>query len=215
MFDVSRRLALKCRPSYFSVSFLDMDGLINQYTILCFVGQKYPIKTSHGHYQKRFTPGYIWISKRAWCVRYETLYPQATGQWRIRRFNCILAAEGPKFFVQNWTKKLFFANKDPKTNFDAWMILRKHVLSFKCNDFFKMANLKAISSSATLTLRSHMYISMLHFFKFYPCGNDLFGYTQNRTILPAQKWTILSQPTATDCFILQPRTLHRSDTPGT
>ena len=24
-----------------------------------------------------------------------TLYPQATGQWRIRRFNCILAAEGP------------------------------------------------------------------------------------------------------------------------
>ena len=31
------------------------------------------------------------------------------------------------------------------------MILQKHVLSFKCNDFFKMANLKAISSSATLT----------------------------------------------------------------
>ena len=43
-----------------------------------------------------------------------------------------------------------FANKDPKTNFDDWMILQKHVLSFKCNDFFKMANLKAISSSATL-----------------------------------------------------------------
>ena len=55
-----------------------------------------------------------------------------------------------KFFVQNWTKKLFFANKDPKNNFDDWMILQKHVLSFKCNDFFKMANLKAISSSATL-----------------------------------------------------------------
>ena len=34
-------------------------------------------------------------------------------------------------------KKLFFANKDPKTNFDAWMILQKPVLSFKCNDFFK------------------------------------------------------------------------------
>ena len=58
--------------------------------------------------------------------------------------------EDAKFFVQNWTKKLFFANKDPKTNFDDWMILQKHVLSFKCNDFFKMANLKAISSSATL-----------------------------------------------------------------
>ena len=55
------------------------------------------------------------------------------------------------FFVENWTKKLFFANKDPKTNFNAWMILQKPVLSFKCNDFFKMANLKAISSSATLT----------------------------------------------------------------
>ena len=58
--------------------------------------------------------------------------------------------EYAKFFVQNWTKKLFLANKDPKTNFNAWMILQKPVLSFKCNDFFKMANLKAISFSATL-----------------------------------------------------------------
>ena len=55
------------------------------------------------------------------------------------------------FFVQNWTKKLFFAHKDPKTNFDAWMILQKPVLSFTGNDFLKMANLKVISSSATLT----------------------------------------------------------------
>ena len=62
--------------------------------------------------------------------------------------------EDAKFFVQNWTKKLFFANKDPKTNFDEWMIPQKHVLSFKCNDFFKMANLKAISSSATLNMSS-------------------------------------------------------------
>ena len=54
------------------------------------------------------------------------------------------------FFFQNWTKLLFFANKDPKTNFDAWMILQKPVLSFKCNDFLKKVNLKAISSSATL-----------------------------------------------------------------
>ena len=56
------------------------------------------------------------------------------------------------FFVKNWTKKLFFANKDSKTNFDAWMILQKPVLSFKCNDFLKMPNLKAISSSATLNI---------------------------------------------------------------
>ena len=27
--------------------------------------------------------------------------------------------EDANFFVQNWTKKLFFANKDPKTKFDA------------------------------------------------------------------------------------------------
>ena len=42
MFDASKNLALKCQPSYFSVNFLDMDGLINQYTIWCFVGEKIP-----------------------------------------------------------------------------------------------------------------------------------------------------------------------------
>ena len=57
-----------------------------------------------------------------------------------------------QIFCSKLDKKLFFANKDPKTNFDDWMILQKHVLSFKCNDFFKMANLKAISSSATLII---------------------------------------------------------------
>ena len=56
-----------------------------------------------------------------------------------------------KFCSKLNKKVIFFTNKDPKTNFDHWMILQKHVLSFKCNDFFKMANLKAISSSATLT----------------------------------------------------------------
>ena len=44
MFDVSQNLAMKCQPSHFSVNFLDMDGLINQYTIWCFVGKKYPNK---------------------------------------------------------------------------------------------------------------------------------------------------------------------------
>ena len=60
------------------------------------------------------------------------------------------------FLFKIGQKKLFFANKDPKTNFDAWMILQKPVLSFKCNDFLKMANLKAISSSATLKLKVHI-----------------------------------------------------------
>ena len=55
------------------------------------------------------------------------------------------------FLFKIGQKKLFFANKDPKINFDHWMILQKHVLSFKCNDVFKIANLKAISSSATLS----------------------------------------------------------------
>ena len=59
-------------------------------------------------------------------------------------------------------KSYFFANKDQKTNFDAWMILQKPVLQWLFElIFFKMANLKAISSSATLsvngqTLLSHM-----------------------------------------------------------
>ena len=65
--------------------------------------------------------------------------------WPSGRMQNFLFKIGQKSFF-------FFANKDPKTNFDDWMILQKHVLSFKCNDFFKMANLKAISSSATLTL---------------------------------------------------------------
>ena len=54
------------------------------------------------------------------------------------------------FLFKIGQKSYFFANKDPKTNFDHCMILQKHVLSFKCNDLFKMANLKPISSSATL-----------------------------------------------------------------
>ena len=45
MFDASKNLALKCQPSFFSVNFLDMDGIINQYTMWCFVGKKYPIKS--------------------------------------------------------------------------------------------------------------------------------------------------------------------------
>ena len=44
MFDASKNLALKCQSSYFSVNFLDMDGLINQYTMWCFVGKKIPNK---------------------------------------------------------------------------------------------------------------------------------------------------------------------------
>ena len=55
------------------------------------------------------------------------------------------------FLFKIGRKSYFFANKDPNTHFDSWMILQKPVLSFKCSDFLKMANLKAISSSATLS----------------------------------------------------------------
>ena len=52
MFDASKNLALKRPPSYFSVNFFDMDGLINQCTIQCFVG-KYTIKTFHDQNRKK------------------------------------------------------------------------------------------------------------------------------------------------------------------
>ena len=39
MFDASKKMAMKSQPSYFSVNFFGMDGLINQYTIWCFVGK--------------------------------------------------------------------------------------------------------------------------------------------------------------------------------
>ena len=52
MFDASKNLALKCQPSFFRVISLDMDGIINQYTIWCFVGKKYPKKTFHGKNKK-------------------------------------------------------------------------------------------------------------------------------------------------------------------
>ena len=59
MFDASKNLALKCQPSFFSVNFLDMDGVINQYTISCFVGKKYPIKTVHGKSEIVYTRLYL------------------------------------------------------------------------------------------------------------------------------------------------------------
>ena len=153
MFDASTNLALKCQPSFFSVNFLDMDGIINQYTISCFVGKKYPIKTFHGKSEIVYTR--LYLNKlesimRALSDAKSTHRPPGNGEsdasiafWLRKGHSAgkplpqLAIWEDAKFFVQNWTKKLFFANKDPKTNFDDWMILQKHVLSFKCNDFFK------------------------------------------------------------------------------
>ena len=63
MFDASKDLALKCQPSYFSVNFFDMDGLINQYIIWYLVGKLYTIKTFHGQNQKKvYTRLYLKVS---------------------------------------------------------------------------------------------------------------------------------------------------------
>ena len=165
MFDASKDLALKCQPSYFSVNFLDMDGLINQNTIWCFVGNEYPIKTFHAQNQKKFTPGYIWISLEGMMRALSDALPtghRAMANPTLQLYFGCGRATPPVSHSHNWPsgrmhiflfkigQKIFFANKNSKTNLDAWMILQKPVLPFKCNDFLKMANLKAISSSATL-----------------------------------------------------------------
>ena len=159
MFDASNYLALKCQPSYFSVNFLDMDGLINQYTIWC-------KDLSWWKSEKVYTRLYLnklESTMRALSDALPTGHQAMANPTLQLHFGCGRATPPVShshnwpsgrmrnFFVQNWTKKVFFANKDPKTNFDAWMLLQKPVLSFKCNDFLKMVNLKAISSSATLS----------------------------------------------------------------
>ena len=166
MFDASKNLALKCQPSYFSVHFLDMDGLINQYAMWWFVGKNYPMRTFHGQNQKNVYTR-LYLNKlesimRALSDALPTGHRAMANPTLQLHFGCGRATpivshshNWPSgrmqfFLFKIGQKSYFFANKDPKTNFDAWMILQKPVLSFKCNDFLKMANLKTISSSATL-----------------------------------------------------------------
>ena len=161
-----KNLTLKCQPSFFSVNFLDMDGIINQYTIWCFVGKKYPKKTFHGKNQK-IVYTRLYLNKlesimRALSDALSTGHRAMANPTLQLHFGCGRATP-PVSHSHNWPsgrmqnfllkigqKRYFLANKDPKNNFDDWMILQKHVLAFKCNDFFKMADLKAISSSAAL-----------------------------------------------------------------
>ena len=146
-----------------------MDGLINQYTIWCFVGKKYPIRTFHGQNQKKVYTR-LYLNKlesimRALSDALPTGHRAMANPTLQLHFGCGMATppvghshswpsgRKQKFLFKIGQKSYFFANKDTKTNFDAWMILQKPVLSFKCNVFLKMANLKAISSFATLILR--------------------------------------------------------------
>ena len=137
----------------FQCQFLGYGWTNQSIHYMVFCRQKYQIKTFHGQNQKKFTSGYIWISYRehnACVIRRFTHRPSGNGKsnasiafWLRKGHSAgkplpqFAIREDAKFFVQNWTKRLFFANKDPKTNFDAWMILQKPVLSFKYNDFFK------------------------------------------------------------------------------
>ena len=163
MFDASKNLALKCQPSYFSVNFLDMDGIINQYIMWCFVGKKYPImiKITKKVYTRLYLNKLESIM-RALSDALPTGHRAMANPTPQLHFGCGRATP-PASHSHNWPsgrmrnflfkigqKSYFFANKDKKNNFDAWLILQKLVLSFKCNDNLKMANLKAISSSATL-----------------------------------------------------------------
>ena len=57
------------------------------------------------------------------------------GHSAAKPFPQLAIREDATFFVQNCTKKLFFATKDTKTNFDASMILQKPALLLKGNVF--------------------------------------------------------------------------------
>ena len=44
MLDASQNIASEMSAKLFSVGFFEMEGLISQYIILCFVSKKYTIK---------------------------------------------------------------------------------------------------------------------------------------------------------------------------
>ena len=96
-------------------------------------------------------------------MRYQTLYPPGNGEsdtsiafWLRKGHSAgkplpqLVIREDANFFVQNWTKKLFFANKDSKLILTIEWYYRSMYCRSNAMIFFKMANLKAISSSATL-----------------------------------------------------------------
>ena len=92
MFNASKNVALKCQSSYFSVNFLDMDGLINQYTIWSFVGKKIPNKDlSWSKSEKVYTRLYLNKLESIMRALSDAL---ATGH-RAMANPTLLAAEGP------------------------------------------------------------------------------------------------------------------------
>ena len=150
MFDSSnssKNLALKCQPSYFSANFFDMDGLINEYTIRCFVGKK--IHNKNLSWSKS-----VKVYTRLYQNKLESIMralSDALPSGHRAMANCILAAGGPLrrwgtptighpggcniFFLSKLDKKIFFGILDYKSNFEACMILQKPVLSLKGNEF--------------------------------------------------------------------------------
>ena len=124
--------------SYFSVNFFDIDGLINQYTICFFVGKKSHNKdlswTKSEKVHTRLYLNNLEIIMRA----LSNALP--AGHWTMANpmlqlhFGCGTATplvnhshDWPSGRMQHLLfkigKKLFFANKDTETNFDACMML--------------------------------------------------------------------------------------------
>ena len=151
MFDASKNLALKCQPSYFSVNFLDMDGIINQYTIWCF-----EIVYSRLYLNK------LESIMRALSDALPTGHRAMANPTLQLHFGCGRATP-PVSHSQNWPsgriqnflfkigqKSYFLPIKTPKLILTIEWYYRSVYCRSNAMIFLKMANLKAISSSATL-----------------------------------------------------------------
>ena len=171
MFDASKNSALKCQPNYFSVNFFDMDGLSNRYTIWCFVGKE--IHNKDLSWSKSEKSLHQAISEQgrehnACVIRRFTHRSLGNGEsdasiafWLRKDHSAgkplpqLAIREDATFLVQNWTKKLFFL---PIKTRKLILTLEWYYTSLYCRSnqqLKKMANLKVISSSATLMRGLH------------------------------------------------------------
>ena len=165
MFGASKKLALKCQLfqcqflwyGWTNQSMHYMVFCWKKYTIKTFHDQNRKrfipggIWITRFHKHKGLTPEPLCVVCTAWCVRYQTLYrrPPGNGEsdasiafWLRKGHSAgkplpqLAIRDDATFFIQNCTKLVIFANKDPKTNFDACMMLRKPALSLKWRYFF-------------------------------------------------------------------------------
>ena len=157
--------SMKCQPSYFSriesIKLLWYEGTNQSIHYMVCCRQKYTIKAFHDQNRERFMPGYIWMSlesiTRAFIRRFTHRPPDkdqsdATTALRQRKSQSVdkpliqlATREDATFF-----KIVVFSQWRPQTQF--W---RLHDTTKSCivvkTQWLKMANLKVISSSDTLT----------------------------------------------------------------